>query len=62
MMENKINLDILCNSYTHNKLQKISNRKGEISAPVNLLPKNVTNVKVTEIRKGTLYCLNFMKL
>lgn len=38
------------------------NRKGAISAPVNLLPKNVTNVKVTEIRKGTLYCLEFMKI
>lgn len=37
------------------------NRKGAISAPVDLLPKNVANVNVTEIRNGTLYCLEFVK-
>lgn len=37
------------------------NRKDIISAPVDLLPKNVTNINVTEIRNGTLYCLEFIK-
>jgi ubiquinone/menaquinone biosynthesis C-methylase UbiE len=37
------------------------NRKGVITAPVELLPANVSDVKVTEIRGGTLYCLEFVK-
>ncbi|MDP4145474.1 MAG: methyltransferase domain-containing protein [Bacillota bacterium] len=38
------------------------NREGTISAPVDLLPENVKDIKVTEIRKGTLYCLEFIKI
>ncbi|WP_160672134.1 class I SAM-dependent methyltransferase [Clostridium sp. C8-1-8] len=38
------------------------NIKEAITAPVDLLPENVRDVKVTEIRNGTLYCLEFIKI
>lgn len=38
------------------------NRTEPITVPVNLLPKNVDNVNVTEIRNGTLYILEFVKI
>lgn len=39
----------------------IKNRTGIISAPVDLLPANVTDVEVTEIHRGVFYCLVFRK-
>lgn len=38
------------------------NRKVSVTPPIDLLPNNIDKINLTEIRKGTLYCLTFRKL